>query len=239
MKRIFVIITFVSLLFIDTGAQTRGSTKSSGTSGTPTIATKIIKETDRIRRASISVSYPQISGSAAATNFNLAVEQLVKRHVTDFKREDCDAEMYCEFGITFRAVHIDSRLVSIDFAADSNFWGAHPSSYSFVFNYDLKEKRQMNLWDLFNSNSRYLQTISNFCIGQLRRKLSDYDSLRDGAAPTIDNYDDWLIKRNGIQINFDTYQVASYAEGPQTVLVPYSVLKQQIAMGSPISHLVK
>ncbi|MFS8085155.1 MAG: RsiV family protein, partial [Acidobacteriota bacterium] len=53
------------------------------------------------------------------------------------------------------------------------------------------------------------------------------------------NYKAWVITKKGLWIVFDPYQVASYAAGPQTVLVPYSVLKDIIKPDGPVAALAK
>ena len=99
--------------------------------------------------------------------------------------------------------------------------------------------RELALSDLFKPNSNYLRAISDYCIRQLRNQVSDYDTLRDGAAPTANNYNGWLITRRGLSITFDAYQVAPYVEGPKDVLVPYSAIKNYAATSGPLAGLVK
>lgn len=208
----------------------------------PRISQKIIRENDARRKIAISVRYPQISGVVSASDFNALSEQLARRHIANFKKDldppDADARNR-ELDISYRAGLIDNRLVSIDFGAGTDWGGAHPGSYSFVLNYDLGQQRELGLYDLFRANSGYMQTISDYCIRRLRNQVSDYESLRDGASPSLENYDSWVITRSGLSITFDAYQVASYAEGPKTVLVPWSAVRGSLLARGPVSHLVK
>jgi hypothetical protein len=206
----------------------------------PRITAKSIKEKNSRLKTEISARYPQISGSASADKFNSISEQLVRKHISDFKRElDCSAEdRVCELSIEYKPGLVTNRIISVEFWAGTDTGGAHPNSYSFVLNYDVDKQQVLSLNDLFSA-SDYLGTISDYCIQRLKAQVSDYESLRDGASPKPDNYNSWLITNNGLQITFDAYQVASYAEGPKSVIVPYRVLKNQIAAGGPISHLVK
>jgi hypothetical protein len=208
--------------------------------GIPQITAKTIKEKNSRLKTDISARYPQISGSASADNFNSTSEQLVRKHISDFKRDlDCYAEdRFCELSIDHKAALVTNRIVSVQFWASFDTGGAHPNSYSFVLNYDVNRRQVLSLNELF-SGSNFLGTISDYCISHLKNQVSDYETLRDGASPKSDNYKNWLITNSGLQITFDAYQVASYAEGPKTVLVPYSVLKNQIAPSGPISHLMK
>jgi hypothetical protein len=48
-----------------------------------------------------------------------------------------------------------------------------------------------------------------------------------------------MITSQGLKFTFDPYQVASYAEGPQEVVVPYRALKGLIGARSPITLLAE
>jgi hypothetical protein len=63
------------------------------------------------------------------------------------------------------------------------------------------------------------------------------DWIQRGAGPDIANYDSWTITKKGLGINFDSYQVAPYAAGPQYVVVPYSTLKDIVKPDGPINNL--
>jgi hypothetical protein len=56
-----------------------------------------------------------------------------------------------------------------------------------------------------------------------------------GAAAAAQNYRSWMITAQVLKFTFDPYQVASYAEGPQEVVVPYRAFKSLIGARSPIA----
>ena len=103
---------------------------------------------------------------------------------------------------------------------------AHPYHFSQTVNYDLEQGKDIALIDLFLPNSDYLQTIAAYCAAQLKTRNIGFDTgFTQGADPTPDNYRNWNITADGLLITFDEYQVAAYAAGPQTVIVPYSEFK--------------
>ena len=65
------------------------------------------------------------------------------------------------------------------------------------------------------------------------------DQIKEGAGPTAKNYESWTITPRGLGINFDSYQVAPYAAGPQFVMVPYSTLKDLIKPDGPIAAIAQ
>ena len=79
--------------------------------------------------------------------------------------------------------------------------------------------------------------ISEYAIKSLRTQLTpdpEFDWVASGAAPEEKNYKSWNITREGLEVTFNPYQVASYAEGPQVVVVPYVVLKDLIDPNGPL-----
>jgi hypothetical protein len=65
------------------------------------------------------------------------------------------------------------------------------------------------------------------------------EEIEKGAAAKADNYQGWTLTKKGLGIEFDPYQVGPYAAGPQSVLVPYSNLKDIINPEGPIGQFVK
>lgn len=208
--------------------------------GVPKLVPKLLDESeDKVR---LSVRYPQISSKLeTAGGFNYESSRLVKTEVEYFRRsiEAIPPGRPHSITITYKTGVVDSRVISVAFAVNESSGEGRPALYTQMLNYDLKEQRILELSDLFRPNSNYLRSISDYCIRTLRNKVSDYEALRRGAEPSETNYLGWVITRTGIQITFDNYQVASSAEGPQTVLVPYSILKPYVRPGSAISHLVR
>jgi uncharacterized protein DUF3298 len=69
--------------------------------------------------------------------------------------------------------------------------------------------------------------------------MLDNSTIESGASAEAKNYQSWTITRKGLGINFDSYQVAPYAAGPQYVLVPFSALKEIIKPQGPIGQFLK
>jgi hypothetical protein len=137
-------------------------------------------------------------------------------------------------------------LISIQLEVGSYESGAvHPNSYSEVINFDLKNGRQIKLGDLFKPGSKYVATLSAYCIQDLKKQsrgkgadsmLDDEEWIQKGAGPDSENFSSWTITKKGLGITFDSYQVAPYAAGPQYVLVPYTALKDMIKPDGPIAN---
>jgi Protein of unknown function (DUF3298)/Deacetylase PdaC len=226
-------------------------------SGETDLITKQIKESNQKLVYEINAQYPQITGGNNPNfeKFNQAVRGSIMKEVGVFKKEmvpDSDEEsrpessMRSSLDIGYQIALAQDDLVSVSFDVGSYYQGAaHPNTSSQAINYDLKNGRLLKLADLFKPNTKYLQSLSTYCIGDLKKQSKEKGgtledrTINEGAAPTARNYQSWNIKKQGLLINFDAYQVGPYAAGPQFVVVPYSNLKDLINPDGPIGQFAK
>jgi hypothetical protein len=61
----------------------------------------------------------------------------------------------------------------------------------------------------------------------------------EGASAKLENYRNWLVKRQGLEITFDPYQVGPYVAGPQYVTIPYKALAKIINPAGPLAPFLK
>ena len=222
------------------------------------IAAKQIKEANKKLKYDIDAEYPKLTGSLNPNfdKFNQEVKNLVSRKTSEFKKEMTGPEtetppaesMGSHLGIGYTIALAKDDLISIEFDVESYYKGAaHPNSSSYVVNFDLKNGKPLKLGDLFKPGSKYLQTISSYCIRDLKKQskgrgpdaMLENDQIESGAAASAKNYQSWTISKKGLGIDFDSYQVAPYAAGPQHVLIPYSAVKDIIKPDGPLGQFVK
>lgn len=202
---------------------------------------KVFTETNKQKLFEITTEYPELSSvsPAIAAKFNQRAKTLVLDEVQKFRKDflaqtEEDLKFFKDIGgtntveVSYNISYADNEIVSVWFGNYFYTGGAHPNSYSFTLNFDLKNGKELKLADLFRPNSNYLKIISDYCIKQLQKDLSDGDfddQIQSGAGAEEKNYDSWSITRKGITVTFDSYQVAPYVAGPQEVTVPYEILK--------------
>ena len=198
------------------------------------IKTKTFKKENKKPKRSIKISYPVLDvKSKAADRLNLLVWGIVSRKQKAFTSEDTyhpidtTSALVISYATTF---YRPEKLISMQFRQYTYFAGnAHPSTTTFVINYDLASARQIKLANILQSPRTDLKFIANYVIAQLRKKkLGEVNFINDGARAKFKNYDDWNFTRKGLRITFDPYHVAAYVFGPQTVIVPYKILKGHI-----------
>ncbi len=209
-----------------------------------------IKEEDKKKKYWVEAEYPELTGAAnqGADKFNAEVKRLITKETQEFKQneseigaDDLPAETSNSFiDISYDVVLATDNLISVMFGVSTYSRGAaHPNYSTSVVNYDLKSGASLKLADLFKPGSDYLEAISRFCMDVLKKQAAAIDAptetIDEGASPNPDNYQSWNISKKGLAVNFDPYQVASYAEGPKNVIVPYSVLKEMIKPDGPLA----
>jgi len=218
------------------------------------IVAKSVKENNKKLMYEIDAQYPQLTGGTNPNfeKFNALARIFVMKTVAQFKKDMAPEEgeeeprpegsMGSDIGIGYTINLAQDDLISVQFDVGSYYQGAaHPNSHTETLNYDLKNGKQLKLADLFKPGAKYLQTLSTYCIADLKKQSKEKgtelldDMLNEGAAPTAKNYESWTIMKRGIGINFDSYQVGPYAAGPQFVTVPYSTLKDLIKPDGPIA----
>jgi hypothetical protein len=206
-----------------------------------TLVSRRISENNKPKMFEMNGEYPEISGltNPNIAKFNALAKQKVADRLAEFKKDMMeqtaeDIKFAKERGISnyieigYDAEYANNDFVSLQFIASTYTGGAHPNSFSFTINYDLKNGRELALADLFQPNSNYLKAISDYSINDLKTRLtdmSDDDWIAGGAGAEAENCSSWNITEKGLMINFDPYQVAAYAAGPQTVIIPYENLK--------------
>ena len=207
-------------------------------------------------RIVIKEVFPQLESDKedpSIDGFNDEVKKIVLAEAENFKNDvtknlnhmqNIDAanlrnNLYIDFD-TSSLISGDYHLVSIRFSIQGMLAGmAHPYHIHRVLNYNLDDNDVLSLSDLFIEDSDYLKVISNYVRSKLLRHLPNAQMVMDGTAPIDDNFKNWNIKPDGLLFTFDEYQVAPYVNGPQTVLVPYSILKPLVDKESPIIGCVK
>lgn len=189
----------------------------------------------------VSVRYPQIKGFAdkkTENDFNRYVKEFVTAQVDTFKYEmiswenpGLDASSAYELADTI--YYNTNDVISIRLDGYTYFVGAaHPNTFFYSINYDLKNNKPIKLSSLFEGN--YMKVISDYCIKDLTKQIQEYEQnpdmrwIKEGAGPKKENYAVFNFTNKEFIVTFPAYQVASYAEGPKEVAIPLSILDDVI-----------
>lgn len=195
----------------------------------------------------ITAQIPQLTGrdDPRVLVFNQRLNELVTTNVDSYRYnfEQLPITPISNgsfLNVTYTPISQINDLWSLKF--DFSFYAdtaAHPGLNSVTLNYDLGQGRELALGDIFLSDSNYLETISNYCIAELRKQPYADVFTDTGTQPTLENYRNWNITPDGLLITFDAYQVAPGAAGPQHVNVPYDELIALIDPQGPLGNIAR
>jgi hypothetical protein len=143
-----------------------------------------------------------------------------------------EASAPCELAGSFKDFELVGNILSIPMEYYTYTQGAHGISITAFLNYDISTGKEIVIKDIFLEDPNYLQLISDYAKNELMVKLvdgenpmSDASWVKDGIKPVQDNYEGNIgFSQEGIVVVYQPYQVAAYAAGPQTVLVPYDAV---------------
>ncbi|MDY6845931.1 MAG: RsiV family protein, partial [Chloroflexota bacterium] len=131
----------------------------------------------------------------------------------------------------------DQQLFSVYLAFDQYIaMSAHPFPFSHAQNYDAQSGVFLNLEDLFLSGTDYINEIGSLLDQVLVDKELGYQA--GTAEDVMLERENWNLLSAGLRINFDVYEVAAYAAGPQNVLIPWSDLAGMIDPNGPAARFI-
>ncbi len=116
--------------------------------------------------------------------------------------------------------HTASRvLLSIRFEQMRDTGGAHPNTTYDSFVFDLRSQKRLTLADVFTDAPAALAVLSSLAQTRLALAL-DGLLFPEGYAPKAENFSVFVLDGADLVFTFPPYQVASYAQGTQTLRVP-------------------
>jgi uncharacterized protein DUF3298 len=196
--------------------------------------------------------------STADSETNLCINAFVTGHLQRFRadavaRTPRKNEMKkSPFGATVRdglsishsVLLYTPDVLSLEFQLGSYYAGdAHPITENLTLNFRLHPSMKLELQDIFEESSKYLEVLSGYCVTDLhKQKLQRWDpadqseQLRNqqdewilqGASAKYANFERFSLKRYGVIIHFAPYQVGSHAEGEYEVFIPAYELKSVV-----------
>lgn len=217
------------------------------TAPNPVIVEVEIHETLQKPPLTLTGRYPRVDapGDTRYDALNRAAESLVREELGHFRTEltspafQTDPNMAGSFmDIEYEVLYGAHGWISMLFTVHFYLSGAaHPNQYSLPLNYDAVNRQILTLDQLFKPGAPYLKVLVDYCLMDLKnqKKLDWSDNLKADDK----TFRSWTVQADGLRISFDPYEVASYAAGPQKVIIPFSALKDFIHPTGPLARLVK
>lgn len=123
----------------------------------------------------------------------------------------------------------DAQMLSLLFHRSMYTGGAHGGYGLNVYNFLLPDGARVDLPQVLDGN-KALAKVSDLVIADLDKRLvtpdgiGDVDWIKRGAGPQWGNYTNVVLLADALKIEFEPYEVAPWAAGPQEVRVPLAAL---------------
>ncbi|MBI3571919.1 DUF3298 domain-containing protein [Candidatus Kaiserbacteria bacterium] len=128
------------------------------------------------------------------------------------------------------------HTLSYLFTTYADTLGAHPNTFFTTLTFDTASGALLALSDLFESGSDYLGTFSKLARQMLPAVIgpgASTDFIDPGTTPDEKNFQNFFFDNKDFVLLFPPYQVAPYSDGPQTLRIPASELKNILKPGYP------
>ena len=191
----------------------------------------------------IHFAQPQSSGEYL---FNreaqaLAVPALLENSTLGTATIQVDKNQIFSKAVTLTPTYASKRFISALAEGHDDSGGAHGNTWSYAINIDLNEGRHLNYSDLFSRDVTGI--LAKLCSDQLitARKVRTEDNtitLEEGADIVILSHvkdlERWSFRADTATIQFDPYEIGSFAEGAFTCVFDMAKLKTLAVPGAPL-----
>ena len=181
--------------------------------------------------------------SGAERAFNAAVAKL-SEEIVQPDVGDPSADNYA-FEDLMRVTYASPKLVSVMVNSYQNSGGAHPNSYIAHINVDLSAGKALAFADLVDAKAE--KAIDARCADEVRKRRKEKMAGEDGGgddpfdadlaknvAQSTNDLGAWGFGADKATVDYNPYNVGSYAEGYYDCVLPYAFLRPLVKPGFPL-----
>jgi hypothetical protein len=193
----------------------------------------------------IECSYPIFHGHGTlidAVNLQIKTEA-EGRFASFFKEAISEDDLWedeCMLSYALAPVYQTPHLISI-FGCAFQGRGSHGCTYyeGLTFWQNGESVVRLGLDDLFIKRGGYRQFLLQYCENEFKASGYGYYSSRPELPPELSpsDLDACVLTNKGLRMIFRAYTVGGWADGPDTVLIPYIKLKEFIDPFGPLKEL--
>lgn len=195
----------------------------------------------------VECAYPVFSGKGAFVEYvNKQLKKDAEDRFVDFICGEISAEDVWDEGYALSydlsPVYQTSNLVSV-FGCNFQGRGGHGCSYYEGKTFWQRENSisELVLDDLFLKGSGHREFLLQYCENNFKASGYGYYSSRAEFPPELSpsDLDIFVLTDEGLMIVFRAYTVGGWADGPDTVLIPYTKLQKFIRPHGPLKAMLK
>ncbi|MFW6232630.1 MAG: DUF3298 domain-containing protein [Bacteroidota bacterium] len=198
-----------------------------------------VNRQDTEKRLEFRTAYPKLINfvnEKIAANFNDSIRAFTDSVYNNFlsyipaveELEQIPDDFINSYDMDYHIYFDKYGIASIRFSEYKYIAGAaHGMTNFYSENYDLLKFKKITLDDIF-ANDEYLDSLSSISREILYERSSeqgmrpDSNWIQEGTKPEKLYFRCFNLTEKGLLFTFGPYQVASYAEGPQEITIPYS-----------------
>ncbi|MCR5396979.1 MAG: RsiV family protein [Lachnospiraceae bacterium] len=151
-------------------------------------------------------------------------ESNVEYATTDYEEGYLDDGMYYNDDSSLSVERADESVFSISQSTDTFTGGAHGSYGTTGYTFDTQTGKQLELSDIFTSVDDIIPVLKNSLETNYPDvEFFDLDQTLQSYIDDPDTYQfSWYMNAKGVMFIFNPYELASYAEGSQNVLISFA-----------------
>lgn len=191
--------------------------------------TKLTRTINRTLREEI-ISLLLYDDDLEATTIEEAITSFTHGYI-ELKEEYADETAQWEAKIDGKKVYEDDVLLTIELNAYLFTGGAHGYGSKRFLNFDKKKGAELENWQLFKD----LENFQKYAETEFRIKENIPEGKPINSTGFMFESDSFYLPENigltkeGLKLLYNQYEVASYADGPIEITLPYSDVKKFLA----------
>lgn len=178
----------------------------------------------RIEKLIVSHYLGMASEEAQKTDIN-TLKNLLVQNIMGY--DSSYTEYYSYFGggsewyidVDYKVMFRTKRLISIRYEHNSYLGGAHGLYGYFYLNIDLKRGKALQLNDLFTDTDKFKAIFYKYFMEKLMNESNSSADIQMNQEPKLPH--EFCLIPEGIMLHYNVYEIASYARGDITLLIPY------------------
>jgi hypothetical protein len=196
-------------------------------------------------------TYPKVSSSnkilenhiRQAIHRELIRQQSPEAYVLNYTKEgNVGSSMGHESSISLKILSATERTFTLEGFFYSYLGGAHGMSSTILTNYDSKTGKKITLEDVFVP--QYRAKLKE--IVEKEYRIQSHIRAKDSLSERLDWFENKFIlaqsigfAKNGLHLEYNAYEIKSYAAGSTSIVIPYALLKSIIKPKGYLAPLIK
>jgi hypothetical protein len=188
----------------------------------------------------LSQIFPKVvsSQSPAAKSFNTAAKQFglsIWRNMGGPPRSNPEGDKSRDFEIDYAQNNNPlPGVISISYSwGDYSHGAAHGEFGGYDFNWNVAQKRPLEVGDLFNTKTDWEHGLATAILAAFQNSNQDYfaNSTADDIVGEVSDPTRWAVTKVGLRVDTDAYEVGGYSYGAPSAVASWSSLKPYLKRG--------